>query len=50
MPYLTDKEIDLSFTTKLNCKYIIASQHRKIGNPHKCKWIIPYKDEINLTY
>lgn len=44
MPYRTDTEIDL--TPKTTSKYIISSQHRKIGNPNKSIWTITFKDEI----
>lgn len=45
MTFKLDSEIDLR--PHLNCKYIIASQHRKTGNPKKCIWLITRKDEID---
>lgn len=45
MPYRTDTEIDL--TPQTTSKYIISSQHRRIGNPYKCVWTITYQEEVN---
>lgn len=44
MAYQADTEIDLSEHTTSN--YIISSQHRRSGNPHKSIWIIDFEAEI----
>jgi len=42
--YITDEEIDL--TEIIKRKYIISSQHRKIGNPNKSIWKISFRAEV----
>jgi hypothetical protein len=44
MPYIADTEIDL--TKKADGNYLISSQHRKKGNPHKCIWTISFDEEV----
>ncbi|RXK47062.1 hypothetical protein [Aquirufa rosea] len=45
MPYKADTEIDL--TAQTTGSYIIASQHRKKGNPNKSIWTITFDEEVN---
>jgi len=44
MPFTADTEIDLTETTTAN--YIIASHHRKKGNPNKSIWTISFDEEV----
>ncbi|MDP1622632.1 MAG: hypothetical protein Q8M08_09885 [Bacteroidales bacterium] len=45
MPYQADTEIDL--TAKTTSNYIISSQHRRVGNPNKCRWTVSFADEVD---
>ncbi len=45
MPFKLDTEIEL--VAPLTGRYIISSQHRKIGNPHKSIWTITRQEEFN---
>lgn len=44
MPVRFDTALDLS--PKCPSKYIVASNHRKLGNPNKCIWTIKPTDEV----
>ncbi len=44
MAFTTDTEIDL--TTRTTGNYIISSQHRRTGNPHKSIWTITFDEEV----
>ena len=44
MPYTADSEIDLS--ERINKNYLISSQHRRRGNPNKCRWTITLEEEV----
>lgn len=45
MAFQTDVEIELKEYT--DSKYIISSQHRKAGNPHKSIWTITFSEEVD---
>ena len=42
--YKQNTELDLRPDT--DYRYVISSQHRKIGNPHKSVWTITYEEEV----
>lgn len=44
MPYKADTVIDLTGHTTSN--YLISSQHRRRGNPNKCRWTITFAEEV----
>ncbi len=45
MPYKADTEIEhQDFAPS---KYIVSSQHRRVGNPNKSIWTIDFEEEIN---
>ena len=46
MPYQQDTAYSLHEQVHENCRYIIASQHRIIGNSNKSTWYLSHEGEI----
>ena len=46
MTYQQDIEYDLETQVSCECRYIIASHHRRVGNPNKSIWTISNSGEI----